>query len=67
MRVGEHFVTRVAFIESSPPPEVKPEQYRVSIAQQSANSEVRVLGKDGKTETTGTAQKILSLLQAELK
>jgi len=57
---------KLAFWKSSTP-EVRPEQYRVSIAQQSANSEVRVLGKDGKTESTGTAHKILSLLHEELK
>jgi outer membrane protein assembly factor BamC len=57
---------KLAFWKSSTP-EVKPEQYRVSVAQESANSEVRVLGKDGETETTGTAHRILSLLHQELK
>ena len=57
---------KLAFWKSSTP-EVKAEQYRVSVEQQSANSEVRVLGKDGKAESTGTARRILSLLHAELK
>jgi outer membrane protein assembly factor BamC len=57
---------KLAFWKSTTP-EVKAEQYRVSVAQPSANTEVRVLGKDGNQETTGTAHKILSLLHAELK
>ncbi|MDX1375175.1 MAG: outer membrane protein assembly factor BamC [Burkholderiales bacterium] len=57
---------KLAFWKSSTP-EVKAEQYRVSVEQQSASSEVRVLGKDGQAETTGTAHRILSLLHAELK
>lgn len=57
---------KLAFWKSTTP-EVKAEQYRVSVAQPSGTTEVRVLGKDGNQETTGTAHKILSLLYAELK
>ena len=57
---------KLAFWKSTTP-EVKAEQYRVSVAQPQVNSEVRVLGKDGRDETTGTAHRILSLLHAELK
>jgi outer membrane protein assembly factor BamC len=57
---------KLAFWKSSTP-EVKAEQFRVSVAQPNVNTEVRVLGKDGADETTGTAHRILSLLHAELK
>jgi outer membrane protein assembly factor BamC len=57
---------KLAFWKSSEP-EVKAEQYRVSVAQESQGSQVRVLGKDGKVETTPTGHRILSLLHQELK
>lgn len=57
---------KLAFWKSSTP-EVKAEQYRVSVAQPSTNTEVRILGKDGAAETNSTAHRILSLLHAELK
>jgi len=60
------WLDKLAFWKSSTP-EVKAEQYRVSVAQQSDNSEVRVYGKDGKADTTDTAHRILSLLQEQLK
>ena len=46
---------------------IKAEQFRVSIEQQSENSEVRVFGKDGATEKSATAHRILSLLHEQLK
>ncbi len=57
---------KLAFWKSSTP-EVKAEQYRVSVAQPNTNTEVRILGKDGAAETNSTAHRILSLLHAELK
>jgi len=57
---------KLAFWKSSEP-QVKAEQYRVSVAQESDGSQVRVLGKDGKAETTATGHRILSLLHQELK
>lgn len=48
-------------------PAIKAEQFRVSIAQQSANSEVRVFGKDGATESSATTHRILTLLHEQLK
>lgn len=48
-------------------PAIKAEQYRVTIEQQSANSAVRVFAKDGATENSGTAHRILSLLHEQLK
>jgi len=57
---------KLAFWKSSEP-QVKAEQYRVSVAQESDGSQVRVLGKDGKAETTPTGHRILSLLHEELK
>jgi len=60
------WLSKLAFWRSTTP-EVKAEQYRVAVAQQSENSEVRVFGKDGKADATGTAHRILSLLQEQLK
>jgi len=59
-------LSKLAFWRTEPPA-VKAEQFRVSVAQDSANSEIRVFGKDGKQETTATTHRILSLLHAELK
>ena len=60
------WLSKLAFWKSSDT-EIKAEQYRVSIAQQSANSEVRIFAKDGATEKSGTAHRILSLLHEQLK
>jgi outer membrane protein assembly factor BamC len=57
---------KLAFWKSSEP-QVKAEQYRVSVAQESQGSQVRVLGKDGKADATATGHRILSLLHQELK
>ena len=57
---------KLAFWKSSEP-KVKAEQYRVSVAQESEGSQVRVLGKDGKADATATGHRILSLLHQELK
>jgi outer membrane protein assembly factor BamC len=46
---------------------VKPEQYRVQVRQDPAGSQVNVLNKDGASENSKTAQRILSLLHEQLK
>ena len=46
---------------------VKAEQYRVQVRQDSGQSEVQVLDKDGGPETSATGRRILSLLHEQLK
>jgi len=46
---------------------VKAEQYRVQVRQASENSEIVVLNKDGGSEQSQTAHRILSLLHEQLK
>jgi len=46
---------------------VKPEQYRVQITQAGTSSQVNVLNKDGGTDASRTAQRILALLHEQLK
>ena len=46
---------------------IKPEQYRVLVKQDQENSQISVLNKDGATEGSKTAQRILSLLHEQLK
>jgi outer membrane protein assembly factor BamC len=46
---------------------VKAEQYRVAVMDEKENSMVRVLDKDGKTDDSQTAHRILSLLHEQLK
>jgi outer membrane protein assembly factor BamC len=48
-------------------PKVKAEQYRVQVRQEKESSMVHVLNKDGSTETSSTAQRILALLHEQLK
>ena len=48
-------------------PKVKPEQYRVQVAQVGSDVEVNVLNKDGGPETSKTGQRILGLLHEQLK
>ena len=48
-------------------PKVKAEQYRVQVRQQPSGSRVDVLNKDGKSEASKTASRILTLLQEQLK
>ena len=46
---------------------VKAEQYRVQVKQAGADSQVNVLNKGGGSDTSKTAQRILSLLHEQLK
>ena len=46
---------------------VKAEQYRVQITQAGTSSQVNVLNKDGATDHSRTAQRILTLLHEQLK
>jgi len=46
---------------------VKAQQYRVQITQAGAASQVNVLNKDGGADSSRTAQRILTLLQEQLK
>lgn len=48
-------------------PKAKPEQYRVQVKQSGEASEVNVLSKDGATDSSSTARRILSLLLEQLK
>jgi outer membrane protein assembly factor BamC len=48
-------------------PKVKPEQYRVQILQAGTASQVNVLNKDGASDGSRTAQRILALLHEQLK
>jgi outer membrane protein assembly factor BamC len=48
-------------------PKVKAEQYRVQVRQEKESSMVHILNKDGGTETSSTAQRILALLHEQLK
>jgi outer membrane protein assembly factor BamC len=57
----------LARIFSSGDPKVKAEQYRVLVSQEKDASTVHVLNKDGGAESSGTAQRILTLLHEQLK
>jgi outer membrane protein assembly factor BamC len=46
---------------------VKAEQYRVQITQAGSASQVNVLNKDGASDNSRTAQRILALLHEQLK
>jgi outer membrane protein assembly factor BamC len=46
---------------------VKAEQYRVQVRQEKETSMVHVLNKDGRAESSTTAQRILALLHEQLK
>jgi len=46
---------------------VKAEQYRVQVKSASDNSEVVVLNKEGNTDQSATARRILTLLHEQLK
>jgi outer membrane protein assembly factor BamC len=48
-------------------PTIKPEQYRVAVTGADAASRVQVLGQGGAAEDTPTANRILGLLQEQLK
>jgi outer membrane protein assembly factor BamC len=49
------------------PDPVKAQQYRVQVRQEEERSQVNVLNKNGGTESSETAQRILSLLHEQLK
>ena len=57
---------RLAFWRSSDV-KVKAEQYRVQVKQSAETSEVLVLNKDGGSESSQTAHRILALLHEQLK
>jgi outer membrane protein assembly factor BamC len=57
------FLTRLFTNESK----VKAEQYRVQIKESGSASQVNVLNKDGVADKTKTGQRILTLLQEQLK
>ncbi len=59
-------LSRLAFWRSSDP-KVKAEQYRVLVKPATGASEVQVLNKDGATESSQTARRILTLLHEQLK
>jgi outer membrane protein assembly factor BamC len=63
---SESFLSKLAFWRSSDAAK-KQEQYRISVANASTGSEVRVLDSEGQKATSANAGRILSLLQAELK
>jgi outer membrane protein assembly factor BamC len=46
---------------------IKPEQYRIAVTGADAASRVQVLGQGGAAEDTPTANRILGLLQEQLK
>ena len=48
-------------------PKVKAEQYRVQVRSEKEESRVHVLNKDGGAESSGTTQRILTLLLEQLK
>jgi outer membrane protein assembly factor BamC len=57
-------LTRILGLDADP---VKAEQYRVQVRQENDQSQVNVLNKNGGTEGSKTAQRILSLLHEQLK
>jgi len=57
------FLTRLFTNDSK----VKAEQYRVQVTQSGTASQVNVLNKDGGADNSRTAQRILALLQEQLK
>jgi outer membrane protein assembly factor BamC len=62
---SEGFWSKLAFWRSSGPK--KEDQYRISVAEATKGSEVKVLDAKGVKSTTATAGRILDLLQKELK
>lgn len=59
-------LSKLAFWKSSSS-KVTAEQYRVLITQGGEKSQVQVLGKDGTSDRSQTARRILSLLHEQLK
>jgi len=62
----EGLLDKLAFWRSDKP-EVKPEQYRVSVTGAADTSEVQVLDHNGTAENSPTATRILALLHEQLK
>jgi outer membrane protein assembly factor BamC len=59
----EGFFSRMFNLKDS----VKAEQYRVQVSQAGANSQVNVLDRNGASDRSKTAQRILALLHEQLK
>lgn len=62
---SDSFLSKLAFWRDDAAK--KQEQYRISVANAEKGSEVRVLDAEGQQAKTGSAGRILTLLQAELK
>jgi outer membrane protein assembly factor BamC len=65
MRNNRGFLDRLLALGQPAP--LKTEQYRVQVRQAGTSSEVNVLNKDGASDTSRTAQRILTLLHEQLK
>ncbi len=61
------WLSKLAFWNSSDSKVMGKEQYRIQVTESADNSQVQVLNKDGKAESSDTAEKILKLLHAQLK
>lgn len=61
------WLSKLAFWNSSDSKVLGKEQYRILVSESGENSQVQVLNKDGKAESSETADKILKLLHAQLK
>ncbi|HTQ75918.1 MAG TPA: outer membrane protein assembly factor BamC [Burkholderiales bacterium] len=62
---NDSFIAKLAFWRD--PPDPKAGQYRVFVKDRKDSSEVQVLNKEGGSDTSDTAKRILSLLQQQLK
>ena len=58
---------KFAFWRSNTAAKVSAEQYRVLISEAGTNTQVRILNKDGASESSQTTKRILSLLHDQLK
>jgi outer membrane protein assembly factor BamC len=63
----EGVLGRLAFWRSDEKPKIKAEQYRVAVTSADEASRVQVLDKNGATESSPTASRILALLHEQLK
>jgi len=62
------FISKLFFWRSSGEGDAeKPGQYRIQLSEASGGTEVKVLNKDGATEKSGDAKRILKLLHEQLK
>lgn len=64
---GKGWLSRLAFWSSSESKEIRKEQYRIMVTENADTCQVQVQNKDGKAETSETADKILKLLHEQLK